>query len=1151
MHGTPKAASVASASSCTCEVGNHVYAGYQRTRIILSKPKVCQFQYRCHNSQEKETFQELGYKLENKFYVLADPAAEAFKLTAASKAEEAAKAAAERAKERKGVDSGVKQKVISAFLKALAQESLRHKETEYRGAVFGMKSGVRTEIKKAGYFNKGLKSLVDVRVTVARTEPLAEGGAEITVETFLKDEVFNMFGDRGGADLSHQRNGLYDILPLAAKFLQQGSNVAGGGGAWGGGGAGGAGGGANANANANDAFWRMLCDWNKVSQTVPPPTERRRTSVSENRANRSATMAKLLELAVNTGRQAAPQPPGLAVTARPFQLQAIDFMKSVETTGGNVGMWAKYQPEGHHPAFYYSAPLNKFSRTLPEPVRGGILASEMGLGKTVMALGLVLSNTAPATLPAPRSPAKVSSKGTLVVCAVSLVGQWIEEANAKLSNKNVKVYAYHSGNRVRDHNFLAQQDIVVTTYAVIASDATYWAKKGGASYVPPCEAVDWHRIVLDESHTIKAQNNKSTKAILAIKGRNKWCMSGTPFCTQPSDILSQLKFIGYNLLAERDTFKSGAGQVLEFAIPKFMIRHKQQQKIDGVSILQLPPKEEIVKKVKLHGQERTMYGELLKTALAKFKCVPPELLRTKTLEILSYLLPLRKACSGGELKGGGEAAAAALHECPICEDACEDPKVTKCGHTFCSTCITSLIESNTGTEPCPVCASDLTAKSLSDAAAASGGGGGAAATMAAPAAGASGGGAAQAASFQAKVKVLMKDLKRIQKENKKAKVLIFSQFAETLERLKIGLNKRGYGYRTLTGSMTRSQRTKALSDFQKDPPTTVFLLSTRAGAVGINLTQANHIFMMEPSFNEALEKQAIGRVYRMGQTRKVSVTRYVIENSIEENMLKVRSKRPDGENGDEGGSGEARALVVVGSITGEAKADAGGLDLAGLFGSADDMPAAGVDDDPEDDSDSDSDDDDDDEEEGGEVVNEEEEEDEEEDDAAVDEGEGVVQPGGGGAAAKATVATVVSTRPRRKRAAATAAAAVLAASTSAGAIGASDDDDTDFEIDDDTDAADDAADDDDADDTDDEEYTLPSGVAAATSMASSSSSSSRPTRKRAAAVAAVQPTSLAKPIRQKAKRFKVSAPKVQAGAASDDSDDAAEEEYTYVAKKNI
>ena len=57
--------------------------------------------------------------------------------------------------------------------------------------------------------------------------------------------------------------------------------------------------------------------------------------------------------------------------------------------------------------------------------------------------------------------------------------------------------------------------------------------------------------------------------------------------------------------------------------------------------------------------------------------------------------------------------------------------------------------------------------------------------------------------------------------------------------------------------MSMKQRAKALNDFQNDPPTTVFLLSMRAGAVGINLTQANRVFLMEPSFNPALEAQAI------------------------------------------------------------------------------------------------------------------------------------------------------------------------------------------------------------------------------------------------------------------------------------------------------
>jgi SNF2 family DNA or RNA helicase len=66
-----------------------------------------------------------------------------------------------------------------------------------------------------------------------------------------------------------------------------------------------------------------------------------------------------------------------------------------------------------------------------------------------------------------------------------------------------------------------------------------------------------------------------------------------------------------------------------------------------------------------------------------------------------------------------------------------------------------------------------------------------------------------------------------------------------------------------------SNRSKALAEFQNDPPTTVFLLSMRAGAVGINLTQANHVFMMDPCLNVALEDQAVGRVHRMGQRREV------------------------------------------------------------------------------------------------------------------------------------------------------------------------------------------------------------------------------------------------------------------------------------------
>lgn len=67
--------------------------------------------------------------------------------------------------------------------------------------------------------------------------------------------------------------------------------------------------------------------------------------------------------------------------------------------------------------------------------------------------------------------------------------------------------------------------------------------------------------------------------------------------------------------------------------------------------------------------------------------------------------------------------------------------------------------------------------------------------------------------------------------------------------------------------------------FQRDPPTTVFLLSVRSGAVGINLTAANHVFLLEPCLNPALEEQAIGRAWRMGQTRQVVVKRLYVKVS--------------------------------------------------------------------------------------------------------------------------------------------------------------------------------------------------------------------------------------------------------------------------------
>ncbi len=77
--------------------------------------------------------------------------------------------------------------------------------------------------------------------------------------------------------------------------------------------------------------------------------------------------------------------------------------------------------------------------------------------------------------------------------------------------------------------------------------------------------------------------------------------------------------------------------------------------------------------------------------------------------------------------------------------------------------------------------------------------------------------------------------------------------------------------------MSPKKRAEAIESFQRDPSTTVFLLSVRAGACGINLTAASHVFLLEPAMNPAMEEQAIGRAWRMGQQRPVTVKRLFVK----------------------------------------------------------------------------------------------------------------------------------------------------------------------------------------------------------------------------------------------------------------------------------
>jgi hypothetical protein len=121
------------------------------------------------------------------------------------------------------------------------------------------------------------------------------------------------------------------------------------------------------------------------------------------------------------------------------------------------------------------------------------------------------------------------------------------------------------------------------------------------------------------------------------------------------------------------------------------------------------------------------------------------------------------------------------------------------------------------------------------------------------------------------------------------KVLIFSSFVSHLELLRKQIQDEGWKYSLLTGK-TRN-REAVIKEFQEDPDIKIFLISLKAGGVGLNLTRADYVFILDPWWNPASENQAISRAHRIGQDKHVFVYRFITENSIEDKIEQLKERK--------------------------------------------------------------------------------------------------------------------------------------------------------------------------------------------------------------------------------------------------------------------
>ena len=123
----------------------------------------------------------------------------------------------------------------------------------------------------------------------------------------------------------------------------------------------------------------------------------------------------------------------------------------------------------------------------------------------------------------------------------------------------------------------------------------------------------------------------------------------------------------------------------------------------------------------------------------------------------------------------------------------------------------------------------------------------------------------------------------------KHKVLIFSSFVTHLKLFQDELENRGWNYCMLTGQ-TRD-REQVIRQFQENEKKRIFLISLKAGGVGLNLTSADYIFILDPWWNPAAENQAVNRAHRIGQDKKVFVYRFITEDSIEEKIQVLKERK--------------------------------------------------------------------------------------------------------------------------------------------------------------------------------------------------------------------------------------------------------------------
>ncbi|KAH7108156.1 SNF2 family N-terminal domain-containing protein [Auriculariales sp. MPI-PUGE-AT-0066] len=578
------------------------------------------------------------------------------------------------------------------------------------------------------------------------------------------------------------------------------------------------------------------------------------------------------------------QPPELKISLLPFQLESLDWMRQQEE-----GVW-----------------------------KGGMLADEMGMGKTIQMISLLVHDRC---------------KPNLVVAPTVAVIQWQNEILA--NTRNFKVYLWHGQSREQNIKELQKYDVVLTTFAVLESayrKETYGFKRKGniVKERSALHAFEWKRIILDEAHNIKERSTNTAKAAFALKGTYKWCLSGTPLQNRVGELYSLVRFLGgdpfsYYFCKDCDckslTWKfinnrncvppmqhvclwnseilnpiqkhgmdgpgSFAFKKLRILLDRMMLRRTKLERADDLG---LPPRTVVVRRDYFSEEEKELYMSLFSDAKRQFSTfVDSGTILNNYSNIFSLITRMRQmACHPDLVLKSKRNDFSSVDEgtvCRLCNDIAEDAIQSKCRHIFDRECIKQYLNTSVEQTPaCPVChlalSIDLEAPALE----------------------------LEESSVKArqgilgrldvdnwrsssKIEALLEELTNLRRQDATTKSIVFSQFVNFLDLIAFRLQRAGFNICRLEGTMSPQARDATIKHFMNNVEVTVFLVSLKAGGVALNLTEASRVYLVDSWWNPAVEFQAMDRIHRLGQHRPVQAIKLVIEDSIESRIVQLQEKK--------------------------------------------------------------------------------------------------------------------------------------------------------------------------------------------------------------------------------------------------------------------